>query len=73
MIGWLSELKQLDIPDGAVPGLSKADKASIEGKLLQLPAEAAAQFFRGQQIDILQKLRRLLPDMAAGQAFHTAS
>ena len=35
MTDWLSKLEKLDIPDGAIAGLSNADKPTIEGKLLQ--------------------------------------
>ena len=67
MTDWLSQLEQLDIPDGAVAGLSTAEKPIIEGKLLQLSAGDRPLFFRGQQIDILKRLRTLLPDMPAGR------
>ena len=73
MTEWLSELKLLDIPDGAVAGLSNADKPFIEGKLLQLPAGDRHLFFRGQHMDILKRLRTLLPDTPAGQPSYTAS
>ena len=73
MTDWLSQLEQLDIPDGAVAGLSNADKPIIEGKLLQLSAGDRPLFFRGQQIDVLKRLRTLLPDMPAGQTLHTVS
>jgi hypothetical protein len=73
MTDWLSKLEQLDIPDGAVAGLSNADKPVLEGKLLQLSAGDRPLFFRGQQIHILKRLRTLLPDTPAGQALHTAS
>ena len=59
MADWLSKLEQLDIPVGAVPGLSAADKPFLEGKLLQLPAGDRPLFFRGQHIDVLKKLRTL--------------
>ena len=72
MTDWLSKLEQLDIPDGAVAGLSNADKPTIEGKLLQLSAGDRPLFFRGQLIDVLKRLRTLLPDTPAGQALHTA-
>ncbi|KAL0035576.1 hypothetical protein WJX77_012718 [Trebouxia sp. C0004] len=65
MTDWLSKLEQLDIPDGAVAGLSNADKSIIEGKMLQLPAGDRPLFFRGQQIDVLKRLRTLLPDTPA--------
>ena len=67
MTDWLSKLEQLDIPDGAIAGLSNADKPIIEGKLLQLSAGDRPLFFRGQEIDVLKRLRMLLPDTPAGQ------
>ena len=73
MTDWLSKLEQLDIPDGAVAGLSNADKPIIEGKVLQLPAGDRPLFFCGQQIDVLKRLRMLLPDTPAGQTLKTAS
>ena len=73
MTDWLSHLEQLDIPDGAVAGLSNADKPIIEGKLLQPSAGDRPLFIHGQQIDVLKRLRTLLPDMPAGQTSHTAS
>ena len=73
MTDWLSKLEQLDIPDGALAGLSNADKPIIEGKLLQLSVGDRPLFFRGQQIHILKRLRTLLPDTLVGQALHTAS
>ena len=72
MTDWLSKLEQLKILDGAVAGLSNADKPTIEGKLLQLSAGDRPLFFRGQQIDVLKRLRTLLPDTPAGQASPTA-
>ena len=69
MKDWLLQLEQLDIPDGAVAGLSNAEKPIIEGKLLQLSAGDRPLFFRGQQIDILKRLRTLLPDMPAGRLY----
>ena len=65
---WMRILDQLEIPDGAVAGLSAADKPTIEGKLLQLPAENQALFFRGQQSSVLKRLRTLLPDVPSGEA-----
>lgn len=73
MADWLSKLEQLDIPDGAVAGLSNSDKPFLEGKLLQLSAGDRPLFFRGQQMDFLKRLRSLLPDTPAGQAAYTAS
>ena len=73
MTDWQSKLEQLGIPDGAVAGLSNADKPIIEGKLLQLSAGDRPLFLRGQQIDVFQRLRTLLPDTPAGQTLHTAS
>jgi len=66
MVDWLSKLEQLDIPDGAVPGLSNTDKPTLEGKLLQISAEDRPLFFRGQHIDVLKRLRTLLPDYPSG-------
>lgn len=71
MTDWLSKLEQLDIPDGAVAGLSNADKPILEGKLLQRSAADRPLFFRGQQIQILKRLRTLLPDTPAGQDLHS--
>lgn len=68
MVDWLTTLDRLEIPDGAVAGLSAADKSTIEGKLLQLPTENASLFFRGQHLDILKRLRTLLPDVSSGEA-----
>ena len=73
MLEWLSNLQQLVIPDGAVEGLSSADKPFVEGALLQLPAEDSLHFFCGQQIHVFKKLRMLLPDMLTGQPLHTAT
>ena len=73
MTDWLSKLDQLDIPDGAVAGLSNADKPIIEGKLLQLSAEDRPLFFRGQQIDVLKRLRTLVSGTPAGQTLYPAS
>lgn len=70
---WLSKLEQLDIPDGAVAGLSNADKPFVEGKLLQLPAGDRPLFFRGQQMDVLKRLGTLLPDTPPGQPSYIAS
>lgn len=68
MADWRSILDQLEISDGAVAGLSAADKPIIAGKLLQIPAEDRALFFRGQHSDVLRRLRTLLPDVASGKA-----
>lgn len=68
---WMRILDQLEIPDGAVAGLSAADKPTIEGKLLQLPAENQALFFRGQHSSVLKSLRTLLPDVPSGEAMFT--
>ncbi len=38
MAEWHTILDQLEIPDGAVAGLSASDKPVLRGKLLQLPA-----------------------------------
>lgn len=65
MADWRSILDQLEISDGAVAGLSAADKPIIAGKLLQIPAEDRALFFRGQHSDVLRRLRTLLPDVAS--------
>ena len=67
MTDWLSKLEQLDIPDEAIAGLSNADKPIVEGNLLQLSAGDRPLFFRGQEIDVLQRLRTLLPETPAGQ------
>jgi hypothetical protein len=70
---WLLKLEQLDIPDGAVPGLSNTDKPTLEGKLLQMSAEDRPLFFRGQHTDVLKRLRTLLPDQQSGQHFGNTS
>ena len=67
MVDWLSKLEQLDIPDGAVLGLSNTDKPSLEGKLLQIPAEDRPLLFRGQHIHVLKRLRTLFPDYPSGK------
>ncbi len=66
MAEWETILDQLKIPDGAVAGLSAADKPVLRGKLLQLPT--ADRFFVGQPLDVLKTLRTLLPDAPPGQA-----
>ena len=68
MAEWLAILDKLEIPEGAVAGLSTADKPTIEGRLLQLPAGDRALFFRGQHLDVLKRLRTLLPDVSSGEA-----
>ena len=60
MTDWLSKLEQLDIPDGAIAGLSNADKPVIEGKLLQLSMGDRLLFFRGQQIDVFEEATHAL-------------
>ena len=47
MAEWLTLLDRLDIPDGAVTGLSASDKPVLKGKLLQLPAADRPHFFDG--------------------------
>jgi hypothetical protein len=66
MDDWLLKLDQLDIPDGAVPGLSNTDKPTLEGKLVQVSAEDRLLFFRGQHTNVLKRLRTLLPDHHSG-------
>ena len=68
MAEWLTILDKLEIPEGAVAGLSTADKPTIEGRLLQLSAEDRALIFRGQHLDVLKRLRTLLPDVSSGEA-----
>ena len=67
MPDWLSLLNQLQIPDGAVAGLSVSDKPKLKGKLLQLPAADRLLFFDGEHMEVLQTLRTLLPDAPPGQ------
>ncbi len=64
---WHTILDQLEIPDGAVAGLSASDKPVLRGKLLQLPAADRPFFFVGQPLDVLKTLRTLLPDAPSGQ------
>lgn len=68
MANWQKILDQLMIPDGAVAGLSAADKPVLRGKLLQLPAADRPFFFVGQALEVLKTLRTLLPDVRPGQA-----
>ena len=68
MAEWLRILDQLEIPDGAVAGLSASDKPTLRGKLLQLPAADRPFFLVGQPLDVLKTLRTLLPDTPSGQA-----
>lgn len=68
MAEWLTILDKLEIPEGVVAGLSTADKPTIEGRLLQLSAGDRALFFRGQHLDVLKRLRTLLPDVSSGEA-----
>ena len=70
---WLLKLDQLDIPDGAVPGLSNTDRPTLEGKLLQISDADRLLFFRGQHTDILKRLRTLLPENPSGEIFRNAS
>lgn len=44
MTDWQRLLEQLEIPDGAVAGLSASDKPTLRGRLLQRPAEDRALF-----------------------------
>ena len=64
---WHALLDQLEIPDGAVAGLSVADRPVLRGKLLQLPAADRLLFFVGQPLDVLKTLRTLLPDAPSGR------
>ncbi|DBB09705.1 TPA: hypothetical protein ACH3X3_001345 [Trebouxia sp. C0006] len=57
MAEWHTILDQLEIPDGAVAGLSASDKPVLRGKLLQLPAAERPFFFVGQPGDMLKTLR----------------
>ena len=67
MADWPDKLEALDIPENEVPGLTMADKPTLEGKLLQLPDDKAARFFNGAPMDVLKKLRTLLPEANAGK------
>ena len=67
MAAWHTILDQLEIPDGAVAGLSASDKPVLRGKLLQLPAVDRPFFFVGQPLEVLKMLRTLLPDAPSGQ------
>lgn len=67
MADWLTLLDQLEIPDGAVAGLSAADKPVLRGKLLQLPASDRPLFFYGQPLEVLKTLHTLLPAASSGQ------
>ena len=67
MADWPGKLEALIIPENAVPGLTMADKPTLEGKLLQLPDDKAARFFNGAPMDVLKKLRTLLPEADAGK------
>lgn len=67
MAEWLTLLDRLDIPDGAVTGLSASDKPVLKGKLLQLPAADRPLFFDGPPLEILKTLRTLLPDAPSGK------
>ena len=68
MTDWHTILDQLEIPDGAVEGLSASHKPVLRGKLLQLPAADRPYFFVGQPLDVLKTLRTLLPDAPSGEA-----
>ncbi|DBA84049.1 TPA: hypothetical protein ACH3X1_006530 [Trebouxia sp. C0004] len=68
MAEWHTILDQLEIPDGAVAGLSASDTPVLRGKLLQLPAADRPLFFVGQPLDVLKTLCTLLPDGPSGQA-----
>ena len=68
MAEWYTVLDQLEIPDGAVAGLSASDKPVLRGKLLQLPAVDRPFFFVGQPLEVLKTLRTLLPNAASSQA-----
>ncbi|DBA79075.1 TPA: hypothetical protein ACH3X1_008929 [Trebouxia sp. C0004] len=67
MADWHTILDQLEIPDGAVEGLSASHKPVLRGKLLQLPAADRPYFFVGQPLDVLKTLRTLLPDAPSGK------
>ena len=62
MAEWLTLLDRLDIPDGAVTGLSASDKQVLKGKVLQLPAAYRQLFFDGPPLEVLKTWRTLLPD-----------
>ena len=66
MAEWYTILGQLEIPDGTVAGLSASDKLVLRGKLLQLPAADRPFFCVGQPLEVLKKLRTLLPDASSG-------
>lgn len=66
MAEWLTLLDRLHIPDGAVSGLSAADKPVLKGKLLQLPAADRPLFFDGPPLEVLKTLRTLLPYAPSG-------
>jgi len=68
MAEWHTVLDQLDIPDGAVAGLSASHKPVLRGYLLQLPAADRPYFFVGEPLDVLKTLRTLLPEAPSGQA-----
>ena len=68
MAEWLTLLDQLEIPDGAVTGLSASDKPVLKGRLLQLPAADRPLFFDGPPLEVLKTLRTLLPYGPSGQA-----
>ncbi|DBA84044.1 TPA: hypothetical protein ACH3X1_006526 [Trebouxia sp. C0004] len=68
MAEWHTILDQLEIPDGAVAGLSASDTPVLRGKLLQLPAADRPLFFVGQPLDVLKTLCTLLPDGPSGVA-----
>lgn len=65
MAEWMNTLQHLEILDGAVEGLSAADKPTLRGKLLQLPAADRPLFFEGEHLDVLKQLRTLLPAAAS--------
>ena len=56
MAEWHTVLDQLEIPDGAVAGLSASHKPVLRGKLLQLPAADRPYFFVGEPLDVLKTL-----------------
>lgn len=70
MAEWWITLEELDIPDGVVEGISMQDKPTLQGRLLQLDAESVSLFFHGTHMDILKRLRALLPYKNTGQVFH---
>ena len=67
MVEWHTLLDQLEIPDGAVAGLSASGQPVLRSKLLQLPAADRPLFFVGQPLEVLKTLRTLLPDAPSGQ------